>query len=109
MPHKAYHGKTGRVFNVTKRALGVVVNKRVKGRIFAKRISVRVEHVCHSKCRQDFLDRVKVNEVKRKEAKAAGVKVNLKRQPLGPRPAHIVSTENNTPEIIGPVPYEFIA
>ena len=30
MPHKVYHGKTGRVFNVTKHALGVVVNKRVR-------------------------------------------------------------------------------
>ena len=30
MPHKVYHGKTGRIFNVTKRACGVVVNKQVK-------------------------------------------------------------------------------
>lgn len=29
MPHKAYHGKTGRVFNVSKMAVGVIVNKRV--------------------------------------------------------------------------------
>merc|ERR1719418_142955 len=28
MPHKSYHGKTGRVFNVSKHALGVIVNKR---------------------------------------------------------------------------------
>lgn len=28
MPYKAYHGKTGRVFNVTAHALGVIVNKR---------------------------------------------------------------------------------
>ena len=110
MPHKAYHGKTGRVFNVSKRALGVVVNKRVRGRIFAKRISVRIEHVKPSKCRQDFLDRVKANEIKKIEAKAAGVKPEgLKRKPLGPRPGHMVSTENNEPQLIGPVPYEFIA
>lgn len=30
MPYKVYHGKTGRIFNVTKRACGVVVNKQVK-------------------------------------------------------------------------------
>lgn len=29
MPHKFYHGKTGRVFNVTKRAVGVILNKQV--------------------------------------------------------------------------------
>ena len=27
MPHKYYHGKTGRIWNVTKRALGVVVRQ----------------------------------------------------------------------------------
>ena len=37
MPHKSYHGKTGRVFNVSKQAVGVVVNKRVKGKILPKR------------------------------------------------------------------------
>lgn len=30
MPHKIYHGKTGRIFNVTPHAVGVVVNKRVR-------------------------------------------------------------------------------
>merc|ERR1712087_522984 len=55
MPHKSYHGKTGRVFNVSKHALGVIVNKRVRGRIIGKRISIRVEHVKHSTCRTDFL------------------------------------------------------
>ena len=58
MPHKAFHGKTGRVFNVSKRAMGVVVNKRVGGEILPKRIYVRVEHLKHSQCRKDFLDRV---------------------------------------------------
>merc|ERR1712223_1294664 len=51
MPHKVYHGKTGRVFNVSKHAVGVIVNKRVRGRILAKRISIRVEHIKHSTCR----------------------------------------------------------
>lgn len=30
MPFKVYHGRTGRVFNVTKHAVGVIVNKRVR-------------------------------------------------------------------------------
>lgn len=30
MPYKAYHGRTGRIFNVAKRAVGVIVNKQVK-------------------------------------------------------------------------------
>ncbi|EHH63579.1 hypothetical protein EGM_16575 [Macaca fascicularis] len=28
MPHKCYHGKTGRVYNVTQHAVGIVVNKQ---------------------------------------------------------------------------------
>lgn len=30
MPHKFYHGKTGRVFNVTKHAVGVIMNKQIR-------------------------------------------------------------------------------
>ena len=30
MPYKFYHGKTGRIFNVTKRAVGVLVNKQIR-------------------------------------------------------------------------------
>lgn len=29
MPHKVYHGTTGRIFNVSRRAVGVIVNKQV--------------------------------------------------------------------------------
>jgi len=75
-----YHGTTGRVFNVTKHAVGVIVNKQVKGRIIPKRINVRIEHVKHSKSRLAFIQRVHENEQKRKQARAEGKKVLLKRQ-----------------------------
>ena len=45
MPHKYYHGKTGRVFDVNQHAIGVVVNKQVRGKILAKRVHLRIEHV----------------------------------------------------------------
>ncbi|OON21792.1 ribosomal protein L21e, partial [Opisthorchis viverrini] len=80
MPHKSYHGRTGRVYNVTPHALGIIVNKRVGKRIVPKRINVRIEHVKPSKCREDFLRRVKENDVKRKEAKSSGKWVELKRK-----------------------------
>ncbi|KAL1137926.1 hypothetical protein AAG570_009621 [Ranatra chinensis] len=108
MPHKSYHGKTGRVFNVTQHALGVIVNKRVRGKILPKRINIRIEHVNHSKCRDDFIKRVKENERLRKEAKAKGVYVSLKRQPAQPRAAHIVRCKEE-PVTLAPIPYEFIA
>jgi len=110
MPHKSYHGKTGRVFNVSKRAVGVVVNKRVRGKILPKRVYVRVEHVKHSQCRKDFLDRVHANEVRKTEAKASGKKgAPCKRFPVEPKTAHMVSTKDNEPQFLAPIPYEFMA
>lgn len=44
------------------------------------RINIRIEHVNHSKCREDFMRRVKENERKRKEAKDNKVEVLLNRQ-----------------------------
>ncbi len=37
-----------------------------------KHINVRVEHVRPSKCRQDFLTRVKENDIKKRAAKESG-------------------------------------
>ena len=39
MPHKFYHGKTGIVWNVTPRAVGVEINKQVGNRIIPKKNS----------------------------------------------------------------------
>merc|ERR1712243_296816 len=97
-------GKTGRVFNVSKHAVGVAVNKRVKGKILPKRISVRIEHVKHSQCRKDFLDRVHANEVKKREQKVTGKKVVCKRFPCEPRPGHVVSTTDKAQPKIGVIP-----
>ena len=43
------------------------------------RVSVRIEHVKHSQCRKDFLDRVHANEVRKKEQKVSGKTVVCKR------------------------------
>ncbi|KAL6068442.1 hypothetical protein STEG23_028473 [Scotinomys teguina] len=109
MPHKCYHGKTGRVYNVTQHAVGIIVNKQVKGKILAKRINVRIEHIKHSKSRDSFLQRVKENDQKKKEAKEKGTWVQLKRQPAPPREAHFVRTNGKEPELLEPIPYEFMA
>ena len=69
MPHKCYHSKTGRVYNVTQHAVGIIVNKQVKGKILAKRINVRIEHIKHSKSRDSFLKRVKENDQKKRKPK----------------------------------------
>ena len=103
IPHKYYHGKTGRVFDVTKHAVGVIVNKHVNTRIIPKRIHVRIEHVRQSKSRQAFVDRVRANDQKKRDAKASGVKVNTKRIPEQPRAAHTVESNKTSIEYMNPI------
>ena len=90
MPHKFYHGKTGRVFNVNKVAIGIIVNKQHNGRIIPKRIHVRIEHVRKSRSRQAFVERVRSNDALKVQAKKDGIKVITKRLPAAPKESHIV-------------------
>lgn len=106
MPYKVYHGKTGVVYNVTKSAVGVIIYRQVGNRYIEKRINVRVEHVKHSRSRDEFLARVKTNAQKKREAKESGQHLNLKRQPAMPREARTVSAKDNKPESIAPLAYE---
>lgn len=106
MPHKVYHGKTGVVYNVTKSAVGVIVYKQVGNRYIEKRVNLRVEHVSHSRSRDEFLTRVKTNAAKRKAAKANGETVQLSRKPVEPRGARTIDAKSNKPQTIVPVAYE---
>lgn len=77
--------RTGIVYNVTPRAVGIIVNKIVGNRYIEKRVNVRIEHIKHSKCRQEFLDRVKKNTAASAEAKKSGgvlVLIELNRRVL---------------------------
>ncbi|KAH0506421.1 60S ribosomal protein L21 [Microtus ochrogaster] len=109
MPHKCYHGKTGRIYDVTQHAVGIIVNKQVKGKILAKRINVWIEHIKHWKSRNSFLKQVKENDQKKKEAKEKGTWVQLKRQPDSCREAYFMRTKGKEPELLEPIPYEFMA
>jgi large subunit ribosomal protein L21e len=84
----------------------VIAYKIVNGRYIEKRINVRIEHVRHSKCRQEFLDRVKSNAAKKAEAKAAGKTIVLKRLPAQPREARLIKTASNAPQTLTALPYE---
>ena len=105
MPHKFYHGKTGRVYNVTGRAVGVIVNKKVNGRIIPKRICVRVEHVRKSRSRQAFVDRVKKNDAAKIQAKKDGKKIITKREPVQPVGAHVVTPAKDSVVYINPLKF----
>ncbi|KAH8739354.1 60s ribosomal protein L21 [Cryptosporidium ryanae] len=95
MPYQFYHGRTGVVYNVSPRAVGVIVNKIVGNRQIAKRINVRIEHVRLSRCNEDFLNRVKFNDKARHDAHVAGLKSPVtKRLPVLPREGGFVDCSN---------------
>jgi large subunit ribosomal protein L21e len=104
MAHKVYHGKTGVIYNVTKSAVGVIMYKKVGNRYLEKRINVRLEHINHSRSREEFINRVKSNAQRRKDAKSNGETVQLKRLPQGPRDAHTV--ELKEVESLAPQAYD---
>ena len=87
MPHKFYHGKTGRVFNVNPSSIGVILNKKVRNRIQPKRIHLRVEHLKQSTCQVNFKNRVKAVEA---EKRLKGEKKTRKRVTVGPKGEYVV-------------------
>lgn len=95
MPHSFYHGRVGVVYDVTKRAIGVQVPKRVGSRQEMKRLHVRVEHVVKSRCREEFLNRRAENDRIRREAKKEGKSLpegfTVKRTIAGPTGAKKVA------------------
>ena len=82
MPHKFYHGRTGRVFDISPNSIGVLVNKQVRNRIVEKRIHVRVDHLRISTCNANFKKHVKALEKEKREN--PGKKQLRKRLPAGP-------------------------
>ena len=105
LPHKYYHGRTGRVFNVTANGIGVVVNKRVGHRIIPKRINVRHEHVKKSASREAFKERVKANDKLKAAANLKKQRISTKRIPGLPRVAHVVKSEV---EVLNPLRFRYV-
>ena len=94
MPHKFYHGRTGKVFDISPNSIGVIVNKQVRNRIVEKRIHVRVEHLRISTCNANFKKHVKaVEEAKRKEPDK---KQMTKRLPVGPQPEQKIIVDKDS-------------
>lgn len=105
MPHHFYHGRTGVVYDVTPRAVGVKLAKRVRHREILKSFHIRIEHVKKSRCRDDFLRRCQDNQKQHIEWKAAKhtEKLITKRQPVGPSAETMVKNVKVTE--ISPIPF----
>ncbi len=91
MPHHFYHGRTGRIFNVNKRSVGVRLEKKIGNRKLIKRVHVLVNHIRKSNVKNNFLERIKKNQQLSADAKAKNETIFLKRQPKMPENAKTVS------------------
>lgn len=105
MPYKHYHGRTGVVFNVNKRAVGVVINKEVNGRIIQKKLHVATPHVKPSTCQAQIIARKATNESIKKAVRDGKIeRQNLKRENTQPKTGYFYNVEI-APETIQPLPY----
>ncbi|EDL42526.1 ribosomal protein L21e, putative, truncated, partial [Plasmodium vivax] len=93
------------LFHITKREVGVLVNKRVKHRIIQKKVCVRIEHVRKSRCNEDFKLRKEKNSQIIKEAKLKKEFVSIKRQPEGPKPAAMIKVPPTKIITVEPLPF----
>lgn len=106
MPFKHYHGRTGVVFNVNKRAIGVTVNKEVNGRIIQKQLHISCPHVKPSTCQAEIIARVKSNEAAKAAVRGGAEKVTLKRLPKQPKGGFFYTFPSaEGAETIQPLPY----
>jgi large subunit ribosomal protein L21e len=94
MPHKFYHGRTGKVFDISPNSIGVIVNKQVRNRIVEKRIHVRVEHLKISTCNANFKKHVR--EVEQRKRDNPKEKQFTKRLPTGPAEEQKIEVKKDT-------------
>lgn len=106
MPHKYYHGRTGRIYDVKPRSVNIALYKRVRGRYVIKKVIARVEHVRKSRCREESLSRTAANKEMLEKAKEDGVVLSPnKRVVEGPFRDVTISFEGNQPIEVGYEPH----
>ena len=105
MPFHFYHGRSGVVFNVNRSSIGVEMNKVVGNRQLRKRLHVNIAHVRKSRCNEEFLKRVKLNDLKKRDAKLQGIPCDIKRHPEGPKEMKIVKAHAEDVEVLAPLPF----
>ena len=105
MPHKLYYGRTGKIFDVSKRAVGIIVNKKVRNKILPKRLHVRFEHLRKSRCTEEFVNRIRANDKAKAEARKKNLHISTKRKPATPSEGHIVELAKTKVEYMNPKPH----
>merc|ERR1711894_476168 len=98
MPHKIYHGKTGRVLVVNVRSYVILFFLKVGGKVLRKTITIRNEHLKKSRCDEEYRRRFELNYLAKVEAEKEGrVFVPLRREIEGARPEIVLQLAGNQP------------
>jgi large subunit ribosomal protein L21e len=104
MPFKYYHGKTGKIFNVSRGSFGVEIQKIVGNRKIIKKINIKTEHLKKSKSKIEFLEKIKTKDNIRRLQKEQKKKVfNFLSKSFNYNEKHYVTF--NKIHIIDPEPY----
>lgn len=102
MPHKYYHGLTGKVAVVHRNSLSVRCTRRFGNKRIHRMVVCRIEHLRKSKCDKEFTERRKKNDELRAQAEKEKRMVgSLKRVQKGPREEFFIDLEGNTPIEMG--------
>jgi large subunit ribosomal protein L21e len=107
LPYKFYHGKTGKIFSITKFSAGVKVEKKVGNKRVMKRLNIRMEHLIKSKTKIKFFEKLKSRDSIRRVAHFQGIKsTNFKEILFDKGQQHLVSF--NKIIYVDPEPYSII-
>jgi len=108
MPHKYYYGRTGKVFDVCKRSVGVIINKKVRNRFLEKRLHIRFEHLRKSRCRDEFIKRIQTNDKAKAAANKEKKRISTKRVPKKPAEGHMIELAKTKVEFVNPKPFTYV-
>ena len=107
LPYKFYHGKTGKIFSITKFSAGVNVEKKVGNKKILKRLNIRLEHLNKSKTGVNFREKLKTRDIMRRLVNPRkSVLTNFKELGINKMQQHIISFKEIVN--INPEPYSII-
>ena len=107
LPYKFYHGKTGKIFSITKFSAGVNVEKKVGNKKILKRLNIRLEHLNKSKTGVNFQEKLKTRDIMRRFVNSRKrVLTNFKELGINKMQQHIISFKEIVN--INPEPYSII-
>lgn len=88
---------------MTQHAVGMLINKWIRGKILAKTINVHFEHIKHCNSQESLLNCAKEKDQKIKEAQDKGTRVEVDSEPAAAGAVHFVRHHREEPEMLAPL------